>query len=105
MQELYRLLIEHLKGYGFQELCERTLHDQAGKTVITPLIAVLPGGRVLTIDISSNRPRGDGLTVQISRLDARCLSHGAVCDDPIHQAIRSSVDVESVMEVIGTVTR
>jgi hypothetical protein len=56
MQELCRLLIEGLKDNGFQELCERAVHDQAGETVIMPLIAVLPGRRVLTVDISSITP-------------------------------------------------
>ena len=84
MQELYRLLIERLKDNGFQELCERAVHDQASETVIMPLIAVLPGGQVLTINISSIRPPGNGFDVWMSKLDARCLFHGAVCDDPIH---------------------
>jgi hypothetical protein len=105
MQELCRLLIERLKDNGFQELCERAVHDQAGETVIMPLIAVLPGGRVLTIDVSSTSPPGDGLKVRIGKLDASVRAGGAACDDPIDQAIHSSVDVESVMEVIRTVSR
>ena len=105
MQELYRLLVERLKDNGFQELCERAVHDQAGETVIMPLIAVLPGGRVLTIDVSSTNLPGDRLKVRIGKLDASVRAGGAACDDPIDQAIHSSVDVESVMEVIRTVSR
>jgi len=105
MQELYRLLVERLKENDFQELCERAVHDQEGETVIMPWIAVLPGGRVLTIDVSSTSPPGDRLKVRIGKLDASVRAGGAACDDPIDQAIHSPVDVESIMEVIRTVTR
>jgi hypothetical protein len=105
VQELYRLLVECLKANGFQELCERAAHDQASESAITPLIAVLPGGRVLTVDISSVTPPGEGIKVWISTLDVYGRADRAAYGDPIHQAIRSSVDVESVMEVIRTVTR
>ena len=105
MQELRRLLIERLKENGFQELCERAVHDQAGEIVITPWIAVLPGGRVLTIDISSVTPPGDGIKVWFSTLDINGRADRAVCGDPIHWTIHSSVEVESLMEVIRTVTR
>ena len=105
MQELYRLLVERLKANGFQELCERVVHDQASEARVVPWIAVLPGGRVLTVDISTITPPGDGIKVWISTLDVYSRADRAACDDPIHQAIHSSVDVESIMEVIRTVTR
>ena len=105
MQELYHLLVERLKANGFQELCERVVHDQADELRIVPWIAVLPGGRVLTVDISTITPPGDGIKVWISTLDVNSRTDSVACGDPIHQAIYSSVDIESLMEVIRTATR
>ncbi len=105
MQELYRLLVECLKANGFHELCERAVHDPTGETVVMPWIAVLPGGRVLTVDISSITSPGEEIKVWISTLDVCSRAGRTACGDPIRQAIHSSVDVESMMEVIRTVTR
>ena len=105
MQELYHLPVERLKANGFQELCERVVHDQACETRVAPWIAMLPGGRVLTVDVSAITPPGDGIEVWIATLDICGCADRAACGDPIHRAIHSSVDVESLMEVIRTVTR
>jgi hypothetical protein len=55
--------------------------------------------------LSLRQAASDGIKVRISKLDVYGRADRAAYGDPIHQAIHSSVDVESVMEVIRTVTR
>ena len=103
VSELYRLLVERLKANGFQALCERAARDPGNEIVIAPWMAVLSGGRAVTVEISSLAPPGDGLEVWIGALDVNDQTDGAARDDLIHQAIHSPVDIESVMGVIRIV--